>query len=99
MPQKIVKDVYFFIIRFFYSYSKVKRKKFVICIVKKDKRHTNIKLVFEEVIVERMFSQWSMVFNNTNQFIRNIDFLLKNNDSPTKAEDMFWCLAKLIVLS
>jgi hypothetical protein len=70
--------------------------------IKNDKRHSNITVVFEEEIKERKFPQWSMAFHkfdNTNQFIKNIDFLLNDKEKQTKAEDIFWNLAKLIVLT
>ena len=70
--------------------------------IKKDKRHSNITVVFKEEIKERKFAQWSMAFHefdNTNQFIKNIVFLLNDKDKQTKAEDIFWKIAKLLALT
>jgi hypothetical protein len=38
-------------------------------------------------------------FDDPNQFIKNIDFLLNDKDKQTKSENTFWNLAKLIVLT
>lgn len=72
--------------------------------IKKDKRHSNVTLIMEEEVEERMFPSWSMAFHEldsteaeVNQFIENIDFISKNNDKKTDAIDIFWNMAQQIV--
>jgi predicted sulfurtransferase len=73
--------------------------------IKNDNRHSNVTLIAEEDAKERMFPGWSMAFHelsssdkNVNQFIKNIDFYSENSDKQTNAIDMFWSMAKQIVV-
>jgi len=73
--------------------------------IKKDTRHSNITLLIEEEVKEKMFPGWSMAFHefnnnssNINQFIKNIDFFAENSDKQTEAIDLFWRMAKQIVV-
>ncbi len=73
--------------------------------IKKDKRHSNVTLIMEEELEERMFPSWSMAFHElnsneaeVNQFIENIDFISKNNDKKTDAMNIFFNMAKQIVV-
>jgi hypothetical protein len=73
--------------------------------IKKDTRHSNITLLVEEEMKEKMFPGWSMAFHdlnnnpsNINQFIKNIDFFADNTDKQTEAIDLFWRMAKQIVV-
>jgi hypothetical protein len=73
--------------------------------IKKDKRHSNITFLVEEEIKDRMFPGWSMAFHefknnptNINQFIKNIDFFAENTDKQTETIDLFWRMAKQIVV-
>ncbi|WP_339658379.1 BLUF domain-containing protein [uncultured Polaribacter sp.] len=71
--------------------------------IKKDNRHSNVTLIIEQDVEERMFPDWSMAFyesTNTNadmnQFIKNIIFFSENSDKQTEATDLFLRMAKHI---
>lgn len=73
--------------------------------IKKDKRHTNITLIIEETISKRMFTDWSMAFHeienketDMHQAIKNIIFFSDNKDKESDAIDLFWNMAKQIVI-
>jgi hypothetical protein len=72
--------------------------------IKKDERHSEVTLLIEQEVTERMFPAWSMAFHESinkesdiNQFIKNIDFFSKNSDLQSEALGMFLRMAKLIV--
>lgn len=73
--------------------------------IEKDKRHSNVTLIIEESISNRMFSGWNMAFHEFNQreskkdkFKESIDFFSKSVPKKTEAIDLFWRMAKQIVV-
>lgn len=73
--------------------------------IKKDTRHQNVTLVIKENIVERLYSDWNMAYQELNdshlkvkQFIKNIRFFSDNNEKQSEAIDIFWRMAKLIAV-
>ena len=73
--------------------------------IKKDKRHSDITLIIEENIDKRMFSDWSMAFHkigasktSVEKFKNSIGFFSKNIPQKTEALDLFWRMAKQIVV-
>ena len=74
--------------------------------IKKDNRHSNVTLIIEEDIQERMFPGWSMAFHefqknkaSVDQFVQSIDFFSKNVPKKTEAIDLFWRMARQIVIN
>lgn len=74
-------------------------------VIKKDKRHSNVTLIIEENISDRMFPGWSMAFQgldtnkaNLKKFIESVDFFSNNIPKKTEAIDLFWRMAKQIVV-
>lgn len=74
-------------------------------IIKEDKRHTNVTLIIKEDINKRMFPGWNMAFhefdkNNSSleKFVESIDFFSKSIPKKTEAIDLFWRMAKQIVV-
>lgn len=73
--------------------------------IKKDKRHSNITLLIEQEVNERMFPDWSLAFYEStitnadmNQFIKNIIFFTENSEKQTEATDLFLRMAKQIII-
>ena len=73
--------------------------------IKRDHRHTNVTLIIEQDVKERMFPDWSMAFyestnasSNMNQFIKNIVFFSENSEKQTEATDLFLRMAKHIIV-
>lgn len=73
--------------------------------IKKDERHTNVTLIIEEDLNNKIFSNWSMALSNfennkadINKFIKSIDFFSSNVPKKTEAIDLFWRMAKQIVV-
>lgn len=73
--------------------------------IKRDKRHSNVNLLAEGGKKERMFSGWSMAFQELNSdagaensFQSNIIVFSELTDRPTQAVDLFWTIAKNIVI-
>ena len=73
--------------------------------IKVDERHSNVTLIIEEDVNERMFPDWSMAFHkfgNQNsgldKFVKSIDFFSKNIPKKTEAIDLFWRMARQIVV-
>lgn len=74
-------------------------------IIQKDKRHSNVTLIIEENIKERTFPGWSMAFHefqenkaSLDKFVQSIDFFSKSIPKKTEAIDLFWRMAKQIVV-
>jgi hypothetical protein len=72
--------------------------------IKKDKRHSNVTLIIEEDIQERMFPDWNMAFyefqknkSSIDKFVQSVDFFSKSVPKNTEAIDLFWRMAKQIV--
>jgi hypothetical protein len=60
--------------------------------IKKDKRHSNIKMLIEEPINSRLFSSWSMRLDPFNNLMWSEESLSKgdfSNLNPTKASNIF----------
>jgi hypothetical protein len=73
--------------------------------IKKDIRHSNVTLIIEEDINKRMFPGWSMAFHefdksnsSLEKFVNSIDFFSKSVPKKTEAIDLFWRMAKQIVV-
>lgn len=73
--------------------------------IKRDKRHSNVNLLAEGGKKERMFSRWSMAFQEfnsdagaENSFINNIVVFSELADRPTQAVDLFWTIAKNMMI-
>ena len=73
--------------------------------LKKDTRHSNITLIIKDNIEKRMFSGWSMAFHkfdtnksNVEIFKNSIGFYSNNIPQKTEALDLFWRMAKQIVI-
>ncbi|PQJ78686.1 BLUF domain-containing protein [Polaribacter porphyrae] len=73
--------------------------------IQKDKRHSNVTLIIEEDIKKRMFPGWSMAFHEfdsnkakVDKFVESIDFFSKSIPKKTEAIDLFWRMAKQIVV-
>lgn len=74
-------------------------------VLKSDKRHSNVTLIIEESIEDRMFPDWSMAYrklekpkDNLDKFVQSIDFFSKNVPKKTEAIDLFWRMARQIVV-
>ena len=72
--------------------------------IEKDNRHTNVTIIAENLISERVFPNWNMAFqeidrnnNKMYKFIENIHFYSENNERKTDSIDMFWRMVKHIV--
>jgi hypothetical protein len=73
--------------------------------IKRDKRHSNVNLLTEGGKKERMFSGWSMAFQEfnsdtsaKNSFLSNIIVFSELADRPTQAVDLFWAIAKNMMI-
>ncbi|APZ47746.1 hypothetical protein BW723_16220 [Polaribacter reichenbachii] len=73
--------------------------------IKKDERHSNVTLIIEENINERMYPNWSMAYHDfrakksaKDNFVKSIDFSSNNIPKKTEAIDLFWRMAKQIVV-
>lgn len=68
-------------------------------VIKKDKRHSDITIIIEESVAERMFPGWNMAYFElkVKEFIQNIAYYSENIYKETEAIDIFWRMAKQIV--
>jgi len=73
--------------------------------IKKDERHSNVTLIIEEDLNKKIFPNWSMALSNfennkadMDKFIKSIDFFSSNVPKKTEAIDLFWRMAKQIVV-
>lgn len=72
--------------------------------IKKDTRHTNVLLLAESEIKERIFENWTMNYHNLNPnesenfsktlFINNITTLAQFAPKTTQASRLFWLMVK-----
>ena len=74
--------------------------------IEKDKRHSSVNVLVKDEKNERMFPGWSMAFNGFDSsettrvlFRENIVAFSQFHDNPTRAVDLFFHMAKLIVNS
>ena len=73
--------------------------------IKRDKRHSNVNLLSEGGKKERMFTGWNMAFQEfdcnvgeENSFLNNIIVFSELADRPTQAVDLFWTIAKNMMI-
>lgn len=71
--------------------------------IRRDRRHSNVMLLVEDDKNERMFSDWSMAYqefenhdSEKNFFLKNIAAFSMISDKPNYVIDLFWIMAKHI---